>query len=215
MLAYAIAAVSPTMDIANAALPAYVTSLLFFVGLLLRIQDQPAYWKWCVTAPSCVSMDWSPCHLSMSFVVLRALLHVCLVPLRRQTLCGAISSELCQQVWLLGLPAVCVGRPDVQPVRGPDHSRPGPADGACLRAAAACVLRLLVALCATSKHDTEVEVAGMLQALQFYGLASENKWAQLGYESTFFALFFFLAWCAGCCSVSIRHSLCAGLDRLE
>lgn len=47
MLAYAIAAVSPTMDIANAALPAYVTSLLFFVGLLLRVQDQPAYWKWC------------------------------------------------------------------------------------------------------------------------------------------------------------------------
>lgn len=35
------------MDVANAALPAYVTSLLFFVGLLLRIQDQPAYWKWC------------------------------------------------------------------------------------------------------------------------------------------------------------------------
>ena len=48
MLAYAIAAVSPTMDIANAALPAYVTSLLFFVGLLLRVQDQPNYWKWCV-----------------------------------------------------------------------------------------------------------------------------------------------------------------------
>ena len=46
VLAYAIASVSPTMDVANAALPAYVTSLLFFVGLLLRIQDQPAYWKW-------------------------------------------------------------------------------------------------------------------------------------------------------------------------
>ena len=53
VLAYAIAAVSPTMDIANAALPAYVTSLLFFVGLLLRVQDQPNYWKWCV--PSAVS----------------------------------------------------------------------------------------------------------------------------------------------------------------
>ena len=36
-----------------------------------------------------------------------------------------------------------------------------------------------------------------LQALQFYGLDHENKWAQLGYEATFFALFFFLAWCAG------------------
>jgi hypothetical protein len=46
VLAYAIASVSPNMDVANAALPAYVTSLLFFVGLLLRIQDQPDYWKW-------------------------------------------------------------------------------------------------------------------------------------------------------------------------
>jgi hypothetical protein len=46
VLAYFIAAVSPNMDVANAALPAYVTSLLFFVGLLLRIQDQPNYWKW-------------------------------------------------------------------------------------------------------------------------------------------------------------------------
>ena len=54
---------------------------------------------------------------------------------------------------------------------------------------------------ATVECVTYVEVAGALQALQFYGLASENKWAQLGYESTFFALFFFLAWCAGCCSV--------------
>ena len=34
------------MDMANAALPAYVTVLLFFVGLLLRNQDQPVYWRW-------------------------------------------------------------------------------------------------------------------------------------------------------------------------
>lgn len=34
------------MDVANAALPAYVTVLLFFVGLLLRPQDQPKYWSW-------------------------------------------------------------------------------------------------------------------------------------------------------------------------
>jgi hypothetical protein len=34
------------MDVANAALPAYVTVLLFFVGLLLRNQDQPVYWRW-------------------------------------------------------------------------------------------------------------------------------------------------------------------------
>lgn len=45
-LGYFIAAVSPNMDVANAALPAYVTVLLFFVGLLLRPQDQPSYWRW-------------------------------------------------------------------------------------------------------------------------------------------------------------------------
>lgn len=45
-LGYFIAAVSPNMDVANAALPAYVTVLLFFVGLLLRPQDQPRYWHW-------------------------------------------------------------------------------------------------------------------------------------------------------------------------
>lgn len=45
-LGYFIAAISPNMDMANAALPAYVTVLLFFVGLLLRNQDQPVYWRW-------------------------------------------------------------------------------------------------------------------------------------------------------------------------
>lgn len=45
-IGYFIAAISPNMDMANAALPAYVTVLLFFVGLLLRNQDQPIYWRW-------------------------------------------------------------------------------------------------------------------------------------------------------------------------
>jgi ATP-binding cassette, subfamily G (WHITE), member 2 len=45
-LGYAIASAAPNMDVANAALPAYVTTLLFFVGLLLRPQDQPKYWRW-------------------------------------------------------------------------------------------------------------------------------------------------------------------------
>ena len=47
MLAYFVAAVSPNMDVANSALPAYVVSLLFFVGLLIRHEDQPDYWSWC------------------------------------------------------------------------------------------------------------------------------------------------------------------------
>ena len=45
-LGYFIAAISPNMDIANAGLPAYITVLLFFVGQLLRNQDQPVYWRW-------------------------------------------------------------------------------------------------------------------------------------------------------------------------
>jgi ATP-binding cassette subfamily G (WHITE) protein 2 len=34
------------MDVANAALPAYIVTLLFFVGLLIRAADQPAWWHW-------------------------------------------------------------------------------------------------------------------------------------------------------------------------
>ena len=45
VLAYLVAALSPTMDVANGALPAYVVTLLFFVGLLVRADDQPAP-KW-------------------------------------------------------------------------------------------------------------------------------------------------------------------------
>ena len=46
MLAYFIAALSPNLDVANAALPTYVVTLLFFVGLLIRGSQQPGYWHW-------------------------------------------------------------------------------------------------------------------------------------------------------------------------
>lgn len=46
VVAYFIAALSPNMDVANAALPTYVTTLLFFSGFLLRFQDIPRYWYW-------------------------------------------------------------------------------------------------------------------------------------------------------------------------
>lgn len=51
MLAYFIGGISPTMDVANAALPAYVITLLFFVGLLIRAKDQPVWWHWCAPLP--------------------------------------------------------------------------------------------------------------------------------------------------------------------
>ncbi|KAK9804705.1 hypothetical protein WJX72_000974 [[Myrmecia] bisecta] len=45
-LAYFIAALAPNMDAANAAVPAYVVTLLFFVGMLIRQDDMPSYWGW-------------------------------------------------------------------------------------------------------------------------------------------------------------------------
>lgn len=45
-LAFIIASVSPTIDFANAALPAYTVTLLFFAGLLIRREDMPRWWKW-------------------------------------------------------------------------------------------------------------------------------------------------------------------------
>jgi len=110
VLAYAIASVSPNMDVANAALPAYVTSLLFFVGLLLRIQDQPNYWKW---------------YGYLDFLKY------------------AWSAQMINQF-----------------------------------------------------ETSNTRVLEGQTVLEFYGLEKQNKWAQLGYESLFFAGFTFLAWAA-------------------
>lgn len=46
VLAYVIATIAPNMDVANAALPTYVVTLLFFGGFLFRFEDMPEYWKW-------------------------------------------------------------------------------------------------------------------------------------------------------------------------
>ena len=46
VLAYLVAALSPNMEVANAALPTYVVTLLFFAGFLLRWKNIPNYWKW-------------------------------------------------------------------------------------------------------------------------------------------------------------------------
>mmetsp|Transcript_15663 Transcript_15663/g.27086 ORF Transcript_15663/g.27086 Transcript_15663/m.27086 type:complete len:488 (-) Transcript_15663:808-2271(-) len=46
VLAYFVAALSPNMDIANALLPTYVVTLLFFAGFLFRFDDMPPWWKW-------------------------------------------------------------------------------------------------------------------------------------------------------------------------
>eukprot|EP00878_Enallax_costatus_P033851 GHUV01037426.1.p1 GENE.GHUV01037426.1~~GHUV01037426.1.p1 ORF type:complete len:111 (+),score=18.41 GHUV01037426.1:84-416(+) len=46
VLAYTVAALSPTMDVANALLPVYVTTLLFFGGFLFTYDAMPPWWKW-------------------------------------------------------------------------------------------------------------------------------------------------------------------------
>ena len=45
-LAYAVAAVSDNLDTANTLVPAYIVTLLFFTGCLLRIPDIPDYARW-------------------------------------------------------------------------------------------------------------------------------------------------------------------------
>lgn len=45
-LAYAVAAASSDLDTANTLVPAYIVTLLFFTGCLLRIPDIPDYARW-------------------------------------------------------------------------------------------------------------------------------------------------------------------------
>ena len=46
MFAYFVAAVAPSMDVANTMLTVYVTICLFFAGLLMNFDTMPQYWKW-------------------------------------------------------------------------------------------------------------------------------------------------------------------------
>ena len=46
VLAYAVAAVSPTMEAANALLPTYVTTCLYFGGLFITFNKIPVGWYW-------------------------------------------------------------------------------------------------------------------------------------------------------------------------
>eukprot|EP00887_Chlorella_sp_A99_P008260 scaffold12.g8260.t1 len=43
---YFVAAISPNMDVANAALPSYTTTLLFFSGFLIPWNNIPKWWQW-------------------------------------------------------------------------------------------------------------------------------------------------------------------------
>lgn len=64
--AYATAALSPTLDIANAVLLTLPTALLFAAGYVLRWRDIPRYWiwfgyiNWCGPAPPGTGLLPSP-----------------------------------------------------------------------------------------------------------------------------------------------------------
>ncbi|KAG2499553.1 hypothetical protein HYH03_002498 [Edaphochlamys debaryana] len=44
--AYFVASIAPNMDVANALLPIYGTTVMFFAGFLIRLDAMPAWWKW-------------------------------------------------------------------------------------------------------------------------------------------------------------------------
>ncbi len=48
-LSYTISALSPTMDLANAAMPAFITAQLFLAGQLATLDSIPAWWRWAST----------------------------------------------------------------------------------------------------------------------------------------------------------------------
>lgn len=51
-LAYTIGSLAPNIDVANAALPAYVVTLLFFAGFLITRKQIPRGWKWYAQNPN-------------------------------------------------------------------------------------------------------------------------------------------------------------------
>lgn len=46
VLAYLVASFSPNLEVANAVLPTYVMTLLFFAGFLLNLDSIPVWWRW-------------------------------------------------------------------------------------------------------------------------------------------------------------------------
>jgi hypothetical protein len=65
-VAYFIAAVSPNMEIANTTLPAYIVTLLFFIGFLPRLPAIGWYWRWCVKALSALADGNLAASISLS-----------------------------------------------------------------------------------------------------------------------------------------------------
>lgn len=57
VIAYAIAALSSSLDIANATVPTVLAIMLFLSGFLIRIEDIPLYWRW-LTYANLLRYSW-------------------------------------------------------------------------------------------------------------------------------------------------------------
>ncbi|GLI60770.1 hypothetical protein VaNZ11_003002 [Volvox africanus] len=57
VIAYMMAAFSPNLDVANAAVPTLLAVMLFLSGFLIRIESIPAYWRW-LTYADLLKYSW-------------------------------------------------------------------------------------------------------------------------------------------------------------
>ncbi|GIM04796.1 hypothetical protein Vretimale_9300 [Volvox reticuliferus] len=57
VIAYMMAALSPNLDVANAAVPTLLAVMLFLSGFLIRIESIPVYWRW-LTYANLLKYSW-------------------------------------------------------------------------------------------------------------------------------------------------------------
>lgn len=58
IIAYCIAALCPTLDVANAAVPTLLAIMLFMSGFLIRVPNIPVYWRW-ITKVNMLHYSWA------------------------------------------------------------------------------------------------------------------------------------------------------------
>jgi hypothetical protein len=58
IIAYCLAALCPTLDVANAAVPTLLAIMLFMSGFLIRVPNIPVYWRW-LTKVNMLHYSWA------------------------------------------------------------------------------------------------------------------------------------------------------------
>lgn len=189
MLAYFVAALAPSMDVANAALPVYVTTLLFFGGFLFTFSTMPPWWKWYsfINPLRCGSIS-SYC---LTHVVQVVSLHIHHHQLQQQhcnkggipTSHQRATSDFLQQ--LDSMSHIIVSLSNIL----------------CRAQFAAHAATDLLLCCACScRYSWTAVMLNQFEAidpvwlggqtvLEYYGVAGQSKWANLGYVAAFFWFF--------------------------